>query len=77
MLELIPGLPDGVVGVSASGEVTSHDYESVLVSAMDGALASHDRIRVLYMLGPAFTGFSGGAMWQDSKVVGDVQAPCG
>lgn len=68
MLELITGLPDGVVGVSATGEVTRHDYENVLVPAVESVLATHDRVRILYVLGTGFTGFSGGAVWQDGKV---------
>jgi hypothetical protein len=68
MIEILPNLPDHVVGVIASGKVGAADYETVLIPAVDAALKTHDRIRLLYQLGPAFTGFTSGAMWDDMKV---------
>jgi hypothetical protein len=68
MLELIPALPDNVVGIVAKGEVTAADYHDRLVPAVEEALAQHDKVRLLYVLGAEFTGFSGGAMWEDGKL---------
>lgn len=68
MLELISDLPDNVVGIRASGQVTAEDYESVLVPAIDARLARRDRVRVLYHLGPDFIGFTSGAVWDDIKL---------
>jgi hypothetical protein len=68
MLALIPDLPARVVGIQASGVVTAKDYETVLVPAIEARLSAFDRIRVLYQLGPEFTGFSAGALWDDMKV---------
>lgn len=68
MLELIPDLPENVVGVVASGQVTAKDYETVLIPAIESLLANQEKIRVLYHAGPAFTGFTPGAMWDDMKV---------
>ena len=68
MIELIPAMPENVVGVVAKGEVTRDDYEQRLIPAVEAALAGHDKIRLLYVLGADFTGFSGGAMWEDGKV---------
>ena len=68
MLELISDLPDTVVGIRASGQVTAEDYESVLMPAIDARLAQRDRVRVLYHLGADFTGFTSGAMWDDIKL---------
>jgi SpoIIAA-like len=68
MLELISGLPANVVGVVASGDVTASDYETVLVPAVEAALKKVGGVRILYHLGPAFTGFSAGAMWDDMKL---------
>ena len=68
MIRLIDGLPDDVVAVSGVGEVTSDDYTSTLDPAIDAALEKHDKIRLLYVLGEDFDGYSGGAMWQDTKV---------
>jgi hypothetical protein len=72
MLELISDLPDDVVGIRASGQVTAEDYESVLVPAIAARLARRDRVRVLYYLGPDFTGFTSGAVWDDIKLGLDI-----
>jgi hypothetical protein len=68
MMTLLSGLPDGVVGVAASGQVDAMDYENVLIPAIEQALGRHQRLRFLYQLTPSFTGFSPGAMWDDMKV---------
>ena len=68
MLRLIPDLPDHVLGVSAHGEVTGEDYELILVPAIETKAASHHRLRLLYVIGPEFTGFTGAAAWEDAKV---------
>ena len=68
MIRLIDGLPDSVVGFEAVGEVRAGDYKSVLDHAVDAALQSRDKIRLLYVLGDEFDGYSGGAMWEDTKI---------
>ena len=68
MLELLNDLPDQVVGVKATGEVTAQDYQNTLVPAVEERLARHKRVRLLYVLGEAFTGFTGAAAWEDAKV---------
>lgn len=68
MITLIEGLPDDVVGFEASGEVRAGDYDDVLEPAIRAATESHDKIRMLYVLGDEFEGYSGGAMWEDTKL---------
>jgi hypothetical protein len=68
MMKLLSDFPDNIVGIAASGEVDASDYETVLVPAVESALQKHDRIRLLYKLGPDFTRFTTGAMWDDAKV---------
>lgn len=68
MIELLPDLPDAVVGLRASGQVTAHDYETVAIPAIESRLRAQQSVRVLYQLGPAFTGFTAGAMWDDAKL---------
>jgi SpoIIAA-like len=68
MIEPISALPENVVGFVAEGDVTAEDYEQRLVPAIERALASHDKIRLLYVLGSDFTGYSGRAIWDDGKV---------
>lgn len=68
MIRLVDGLPDNVVGFEAVGEVRAGDYDSVFEPAIAAALAKNDKIRVLYVLGDEFDGYSGGAMWEDTKI---------
>src|SRR5262245_12108394 len=68
MIELIPALPSNVVGLVAKDEITAADYHDRIVPAVEEALGAHDKIRLLYVFGADFTGFSGGAMWEDGKL---------
>ena len=68
MIEMLSDLPDNVLGVEAKGEVTGGDYEQVLVPEIEERLARHDKIRLVYVLGEEFDGYSAGAMWDDTKV---------
>lgn len=68
MIRVINGLPDNVVGLEGVGEVSAGDYKNVLDPAVDAALASSDKIRLMYVLGEEFSGYTGGAMWEDAKI---------
>lgn len=68
MLEVIVGFPENVVAISAKGKVTGKDYESVLIPAVEKALAHHERIRFLYRVGSEFAGFTAAALWDDAVV---------
>ena len=68
MLERLTDLPNSVVGIKASGEVTGDDYRKVLVPAVEEALKDDAKVRLLYVLGDDVTGLSAGAAWQDTKV---------
>jgi hypothetical protein len=68
MLETIQPSVDNVVALRATGKVTGDDYETVLIPLIEEKLASYDKIRLLYHLGPEFTGYEAEAMWDDTKV---------
>ncbi len=68
MLETISGLPDNTLGFTAKGNITSEDYETVLIPAVEEKLKQFDKVRLLYHLGEEFEGFEAGAMWDDAKV---------
>lgn len=68
MIERITDLPDQVLGLKASGEVTADDYKKVLVPALEEKLGQHRRVRLLYVIGDGVTGYTGGAAWEDAKV---------
>ena len=59
-------LPDNILGVSAEGIVTGSDYETVLIPAVEKKLKAGKNIRMIYQLGPGFTGFDLTAMLDDA-----------
>lgn len=65
---MIPDLPGNVVGFIAEGEISAADYTDAIEPAVDAALAGNEKIRLLYVLGPAFDGFAAGAAWEDGKL---------
>lgn len=68
MIELMSGLPDGVLGFTATGKVTGEDYEEVVVPAVEAGLEEHSHLSLIYHLGESFTGFAAAALWDDAKV---------
>lgn len=67
MIEMLDGMPDGVVGVEIVGELTTDDYEQVLIPTFEAGRAAHEHLNVVFVAGDRFTGFSSGAMWDDMK----------
>jgi hypothetical protein len=65
MIELIEGLPDGVVGLEAVGKVESADYEAI-APALKDALDRHPKIRLIHVLDDRFTGYTAGGAWKDA-----------
>ncbi len=68
MIEQIPDLPDNAIGFAAKGTVTAHDYESILIPAVEALFSRHDQVRFLYHLGEDFSRFEFAAMWDDTKL---------
>ena len=68
MLEIIQRMPDNVVAVSARGNITGDDYDTLLIPVIEEKLKTHEKIRLLSVLGPEYTGFTAGAMWDDAKI---------
>jgi hypothetical protein len=69
MIQLIDGLPDNVIGLEASGQVTASDYEKVIAPVVDEKQHEYDKVRLMYVLGAEFDGYSAGAVLQDSKLL--------
>jgi hypothetical protein len=67
-IELIDGLGEGVVGARAIGRVTSEDYESTLIPAVEAAVDLAGRARMLYMLGSEFEGYEAEAALDDARM---------
>jgi hypothetical protein len=66
MIELIPQMPAGTVGIRASGKITDEDYRQVLVPALGEAL-QRGNVKLLYVLEKDFS-YSAGAAWEDTKL---------
>jgi len=67
MIEPLDGLPDGVIGFEAVGEVRAADYSDVLIPAVDAAAAAGG-VRLVYVLGEKFTGYSAAAGFEDLRL---------
>lgn len=57
-----------MVALKAIGKVTASDYEDILQPALNDAIASDGKIRLVYELGPEFEGYTSGAAWEDVKL---------
>ncbi len=68
MIEVMTDLPDHVLGIRASGEVSADDYRQVLVPALEKKLQQHPRVRLLYAISDSFEEYTAGAAWEDAKV---------
>ena len=65
MIELQSNFPGNVVAIACRGKVTKADYETVLIPAVDRALAANPKVRLYYQIG---ADFESGAVWDDFKV---------
>jgi hypothetical protein len=70
MIESLQDLPEGVIGFRAVGAVEASDYETVLDPAIDAAIAAHEKVNLVFVLGEEFERYSLGAMWQDALLEG-------
>ena len=61
-------MPAGVLGLEAIDDVEKEDYESVIVPAIEKAIAEHGKIRLVYVLGHDFDDYEGEAVWEDLKL---------
>jgi len=51
VIEQIDDAPAGVIAFRATGKVEADDYETVLRPAVDAAVETHDKIRIVFELG--------------------------
>ncbi len=67
MLTEITGLPDHIFGVRATGEVTSDDVKSVLLTGLKRTAERFNEIRYLLVLETDVKNFTAGAWVEDVK----------
>ncbi|MCB9440113.1 MAG: STAS/SEC14 domain-containing protein [Mycolicibacterium sp.] len=68
MLEPLPNMPDGVIGLRAVGTVEPADYTSVLDPAVDARAATGEKVNMVYLVGDEFDHYSLGGLWEDAKL---------
>lgn len=68
MLQFIKDLPDDVVGIHATGEVTKEDYDKVLIPRIDDLAKKQGKIKYLLVLETDVSNFSAAAWWDDLKI---------
>jgi hypothetical protein len=68
MIKIIQGLPENVVAVSVSGEVTGEDYKNVLIPAIEDKIQKYGKVRILYHMDKELEWFTLNAMLEDAKV---------
>ena len=69
MLTIIPDLPDNVVGVKATGEVTRQDFNAVVMPAVDALASQTDKVNYLLLLETDISKFQAGA-WMKDAILG-------
>ena len=50
------------------GVIDAEDYAEKIVPAIEAALARHEKIKILYRIGPEFESFTAGALWSDTRL---------
>jgi hypothetical protein len=60
--------PESVLAFEAVGRIERSDYETVLEPAVHAMVADRGEVRLVYVLGEAFDGYSFGAGWEDTKI---------
>jgi hypothetical protein len=68
MIELEPDLPAHVVVATAHDTVDGHDYDDVLVPAVEAATAGDAKARLLYVLADDFEGYTASAALDDTRI---------
>ncbi|WP_138936675.1 STAS/SEC14 domain-containing protein [Roseovarius arcticus] len=65
---LLDGFPSDVIAMEAVGEISSRDYDVVVVPLIEQKLKEHDKLKLFFKLGTAFESYSMGAAWDDLRL---------
>lgn len=68
MLEVMQGLPDGIVGIEGSEKITKSDYINVLEPILDKALEKEEKVSLLFYLNDSYEGYTPGAVFEDTAM---------
>ncbi len=67
-IKMIEGMPADVIAYEIVGTLASRDYDAVLTPLVEEKLKTHDKVKVLVVLGEAFDGATAGALWDDTRL---------
>ena len=67
-VKMIDGLPADVVAYEVTGTLTSLDYQEVIIPLVEEKLKTHDKLKILVVLGADFGGATPSAMWDDARL---------
>jgi len=62
----IDRLPPGVLGFEAHGRITSDDRRAILIPGINSARSHGDKLKLLYVTGPDFSGYDEGALFDEA-----------
>ena len=65
MLEILPESQANILGVKATGKLTSREFQEVLVPRLKALIQEHGRVRVLFFLDEDIQGWDLEALQQD------------
>ncbi|MCL6284801.1 STAS/SEC14 domain-containing protein [Ruegeria sp. 2012CJ41-6] len=68
MISVETQMDGALLEVELSEQITAQDYDTVLIPAVEKALETHDRIRLMMTFGQEFQGYDLSAAWADSKL---------
>lgn len=66
--EILDGMPEDVLAIEAKGKITRADYEDFLIPEVTRRIAAQGKVKLLYVLGTGFAGYTAGAAWDDAKL---------
>lgn len=67
-IKILTGFPEDVVAIEATGHVEASDYEEVLIPEVENRIRREGKVKLLYVIGAGFKGFSAGAAWDDARL---------
>jgi len=66
--EILEGFPADVVAIEAHGLIDREAYEQTLVPLVEERIEREGKIKLLYVIGEDFKGFTAGAAWDDARL---------
>lgn len=68
MIEILPDFPGPAVAAAFSGQISSDDFDDVLIPAIIERRAAHDSLQLLLFFTSDFRRFTTTAAWDDKTV---------